>query len=99
MDRMEAEAGTGVVSPETDRLFHDALYQPLDNPLVGQLLGAFWEVYHQLRDEIGTPDEAPADVVHHHRQIFAAVRAGDHAAAAAAMRAHFEGVRARLARL
>jgi DNA-binding FadR family transcriptional regulator len=99
MAQMEAEAAAGLVSPETDRLFHDVLYRPLNNPLVGQLLGAFWDVYHQLRDEIGTPDETPADVARRHRDIHAAVAAGDKAAAAAAMQAHFEGVRARLARL
>jgi DNA-binding FadR family transcriptional regulator len=97
--RMEAEAAVGVVSPETDRLFHEVLYRPLNNPLVGQLLGAFWDVYHQLRDELGEPDETPADVARKHRDIRDAVVAGDKAAAATAMRAHFAGVRARLARL
>jgi DNA-binding FadR family transcriptional regulator len=96
---MEAEAAVGVVSPETDRLFHEVLYRPLNNPLVGQLLGAFWDVYHQLRDELGEPDETPADVARKHRDIRDAVVAGDKAAAATAMRAHFAGVRARLARL
>ncbi|GAA2801793.1 FadR/GntR family transcriptional regulator [Nonomuraea dietziae] len=53
MARMSAEAEVGIISPETDRLFHDVLYRPLGNPLVGQLLGAFWDVYHQLRDHLG----------------------------------------------
>lgn len=97
--QMEAEAQVGVISPETDRHFHDVLYRPLGNPLVGQLLGAFWDVYHQLRDELGTPDESPADLARKHRDIYEAVMAGDGAAAAAAMRAHFAGVRTRLARL
>ncbi|HTJ38755.1 MAG TPA: FadR/GntR family transcriptional regulator [Dactylosporangium sp.] len=99
MARMEAEAAVGMVSPETDKLFHDVLYHPLNNPLVGQLLGAFWDVYHQLRDELGEPDEAPADVARKHRDIRNAVVAGDKTAAATAMRAHFAGVRSRLARL
>jgi len=99
MAQMEAEAAAGEVSPETDRLFHDVLYRPLGNPLVGQLLGAFWDVYHRLRDDIGRPDETPADVARRHRDIYAAVVAGDRDAAATAMRAHFDGVRARLARL
>jgi DNA-binding FadR family transcriptional regulator len=99
MERIEAEAKVGIVSPETDRHFHDVLYRPLGNPLVSQLLGAFWDVYHQLRDEIGEPDETPADVARRHRDIYAAVCAGDRAAAALAMYAHFAGVRARLARL
>jgi DNA-binding FadR family transcriptional regulator len=99
MAQMEAEAAAGEVSPETDRLFHDVLYRPLGNPLVGQLLGAFWDVYHRLRDDLGRPDETPADVARRHRDIYAAVVAGDRDAAATAMRAHFDGVRVRLTRL
>src|SRR5687768_10636000 len=53
IERMEAESRVGPVSPETDKLFHDVLYRPLGNPLVGRLLGAFWDVYHQLRDTLG----------------------------------------------
>lgn len=97
--RMKSEAAVGEVSPETDRLFHDVLYRPLGNPLVGQLLGAFWDVYHQLRDQLGAPDEPPADVVRRHRDIYDAVVAGDRTGATAAVRSHFEGVRNRLARL
>ncbi|MEV0810563.1 FadR/GntR family transcriptional regulator [Micromonospora sp. NPDC050200] len=97
--QMEAEALVGPVSPETDRRFHDVLYHPLGNPLVGSLLGAFWEVYHQLSDDLGPPDETPADVARKHRDIYTAVITGDRALAATAMRAHFDGVRARLARL
>ena len=99
MAQMEAEAAAGEVSPETDRLFHDVLYRPLGNPLVGQLLGAFWDVYHRLRDDLGRPDETPADVARRHRDIYTAVVAGDRDAAATAMRAHFDGVRSRLTRL
>lgn len=97
--RMEAEAAVGVVSPETDRLFHDLLYRPLGNPLVSQLLGAFWDVYHQLREHLGTPDEPSGDVVRKHRDIYAAVLAADRTAAEAAVHAHFYGVRNRLARM
>ncbi|WP_238012911.1 GntR family transcriptional regulator [Dactylosporangium sp. AC04546] len=97
--RMDAESQVGLVTPETDKLFHDVLYRPLGNPLVGQLLSAFWDVYHQLHDELGDPDEAPLEVARKHRDIRDAVVAGDKEAAAAAMRAHFAGVRSRLARL
>jgi DNA-binding FadR family transcriptional regulator len=99
MARMESEAGAGPVSPETDRLFHDLLYRPLGNPLVSTLLGAFWDVYYQLRDALGAPDEPPADVAKRHRDMYAAVLSGDRAAAVAAVHAHFQGVRNRVARL
>ncbi|NRQ32663.1 FadR family transcriptional regulator [Nonomuraea sp. NN258] len=99
MARMEDESAVREVSPETDRLFHDLLYRPLGNPLVSQLLGAFWDVYHQLRDHLGTPDESPSDVARRHRDIYTAVLAGDKSAAVAAVYAHFDGVRNRLERL
>ncbi|MFJ8581082.1 FadR/GntR family transcriptional regulator [Micromonospora sp. NPDC093277] len=99
IEQMEAEALVGPVTPETDRLFHDVLYRPLGNPLVGRLLGAFWEVYHQLSDDLGPPDETPADVARKHRHIFTAVDTRDRASATTAVRVHFDGVRARLARL
>lgn len=99
MARMEEEALVGVVPPETDRLFHDVLYRPLGNPVVSQLLGAFWDVYHRLRDHLGAPDEPPLDVARRHRDIYAAVLEADKAAAVAAVHAHFDGVRNRLARL
>ncbi|MEU4579510.1 FadR/GntR family transcriptional regulator [Nonomuraea sp. ATR24] len=99
MARMEAEALVDDISPETDRLFHDLLYRPLGNPVVSQLLGAFWDVYHQLRDHLGAPDESPADVARRHRDIYVAVQAADKPAAVTAVIAHFDGVRNRLARL
>lgn len=99
LDQMAVEARLGTVSPETDRLFHDVLYLPLRNPLVGQLLGAFWDVYHQLRLDLGAPTESPQEVMHRHRAIHEAVVAGDKEAAVTAVRAHFDGVRERLARL
>jgi DNA-binding FadR family transcriptional regulator len=99
IEDMQAEALVGAISPETDRLFHDLLYRPLRNPLVGQLLGAFWQVYHELRDDLGTPDESPTDVLRTHQEIYRAVLAGDGTAATAAMRDHFAGVRSRLTRL
>ncbi|MWA05912.1 FCD domain-containing protein [Actinomadura sp. LD22] len=97
--QMEAEALVGAVAPETDRRFHDLLYRPLGNPLVGRLLGAFWQVYHQLSDELGTPDETPEYVARKHRDIYTAVLARDHAAVEAAMSAHFAGIHTRLDRL
>jgi DNA-binding FadR family transcriptional regulator len=99
IEQMEAEALVGAVSPETDRLFHDVLYRPLGNPLVGRLLGAFWQVYYQLSDDLGTPDESPASVARKHRDIYTAVINEDREAVEVAMGAHFAGIRTRLARL
>ncbi|WP_433463377.1 FadR/GntR family transcriptional regulator [Spirillospora sp. CA-128828] len=99
VEQMEAEALVGAVAPETDRRFHDLLYRPLGNPLVGRLLGAFWQVYYQLSDDLGTPDESPEYVARKHRDIYTAVIEQDRAAVEAAMSAHFAGIRTRLDRL
>lgn len=96
VEQMEKEARAGFVEPETDRRFHQVLYRPLANPLVPQLLGAFWDVYFQLKDDIGPIIETAEEVALRHRDIYLAVLTGDADAAQAAMAAHFSGVRRRL---
>jgi DNA-binding FadR family transcriptional regulator len=95
--QMETEVAAGLVSPETDRHFHELLYTPLDNPIVSQLLGAFWEVHHVLQHELRPIQEPAHNTVDQHRAICDAVQARDTAAAVAAMAAHFAGIRTRLA--
>ncbi len=94
--QMDSEAAVDAVSPETDRRFHQVLYRPLGNPLVAQLLGAFWDVYFQLKDDLEPPKESAEDVARRHRDIYLAVLSGNAAAAEQAMVAHFDGVRSRL---
>lgn len=96
VEQMDAEARDGFVAPETDRQFHAVLYRPLGNPLVPQLLGAFWDVYFQLKDGLGPMTEAAESVARRHRDVYLAVIAGDGDAAQSAMTAHFDGVRGRL---
>ncbi|MGI5200708.1 FadR/GntR family transcriptional regulator [Spirillospora sp. CA-108201] len=96
MGRMDAEAAAGQVTPETDRMFHELLYRPLANPIVNQLLGAFWDVYRTLQHDLAPVRQEASDVAQRHRDIYEALRAGDRQAAAAAMAAHFRGIRERL---
>ncbi|MBO2463540.1 FadR/GntR family transcriptional regulator [Actinomadura violacea] len=96
MRRMDAEAAAGQVTPETDRLFHELLYRPLANPIVNQLLGAFWDVYRTLQHDLAPVRQEAADVAQRHRDIYEALVSGDRAAAATAMAAHFGGIRERL---
>lgn len=97
LDSMAVEINATGVSPDTDRLFHELLYQPLANPIVDQLLSAFWEVYHGLQDVLPAPQESPQSVLERHRDIYSAVAASNRQAASDAMRAHFDGIRARIA--
>lgn len=99
IERMDAEASTGFVTPDADRHFHEVLYNPLGNPLVSQLLRAFWDVHHELQDELGPVNEPASSVAARHREIYQAVRDRDVSAAVTAMERHFEGIRTRLAAL
>jgi DNA-binding FadR family transcriptional regulator len=96
MRRMDEEARDGFVTPETDRLFHELLYKPLANPIVNQLLAAFWDVYRTLQHDLAPVQQEAADVAQRHRDIYEALRGADKTAARTAMAAHFRGIRDRL---
>ncbi|GGR75528.1 transcriptional regulator [Streptomyces aureoverticillatus] len=94
--RMEGCAAAGEAFPDLDREFHEALYRPLGNALVPQLLGAFWNVFHRVAGARGwSQDPAPDVTVRRHRDIVTALRAGDVGAAQRAMADHFRGIEAR----
>jgi DNA-binding FadR family transcriptional regulator len=80
----------------TDRAFHEALYLPLGNHMVVNLLGAFWDVISLVRDRLGFEQVPPLVTTADHRRILAAIETGDANAAVAAMVEHFHGIRARL---
>ncbi|PSK99031.1 GntR family transcriptional regulator [Murinocardiopsis flavida] len=81
-----------------DRNFHQLLYRPLHNRFAGQLIELFWVVYHQVESEL-EPAGDPEEIRRGHRGIVDAVRAGDPAAAKAAMTRHFTDIEARVARV
>jgi DNA-binding FadR family transcriptional regulator len=81
-----------------DRAFHALLYEARGNELVLQLIGLFWDVYHQVEPVLGPPEDRAADIVANHRRIVDALRARDPDAAREAMRLHFRDVKARIAR-
>jgi DNA-binding FadR family transcriptional regulator len=83
---------------EADRAFHALLYESCGNELVLQLIGLFWDVYHDVEPALGPPEDRTADIVANHRRIVDALRAKDPAAAREAMRRHFHDVKARISR-
>lgn len=99
VNRMEELAARGEIFLEEDRAFHEVLYRPLDNNLVIQLLQAFWEIYHIVEPELSLAEGQPDGTVMGHRRIIAALEARDKNAAIAAMSAHFDGVKNRIAGL
>ncbi|MDI3384898.1 FadR/GntR family transcriptional regulator [Streptomyces sp. B-S-A8] len=94
--RMEREADEGAVDAATDRAFHLALYRSLGNHLLSEVLDAFWAAMRQVRDDLADDHQDPHRTCAQHAEIVAALRAGDGARAAEAMRRHFDGIRKRL---
>lgn len=84
--------------PGADRAFHALLYENCGNELVLQLIGLFWDTYHDVEHILGEPADRTADIIANHRRIVSAVRDRDAEAARAAMRLHFSDVRMRIAR-
>jgi DNA-binding FadR family transcriptional regulator len=93
---LEAAAASGRTDPDADRRFHDQLYAPLGNRLLAQLLGAFWDVYHELSRQFGELDNTAGGIAAEHREIYEAVRAGDVPRAVVATERHFAGIRNRV---
>jgi DNA-binding FadR family transcriptional regulator len=96
--RMEREAAAGAVAAETDRAFHAALYRGLANPLLSEVLDAFWEAFHRVRTDLADATADPRATWREHGEIVAAVRAGDAGRAERAVRKHFDNIRQRLRR-
>lgn len=80
---------------QADRRFHETLYRCTGNQLIGQLIGMFWDVYHQVEPELAPPPDA-GRLAELHRPIVDALRSRDVEAAVEAMRRHFRGVNRRI---
>lgn len=93
---MESEAEVGREFLEHDLAFHVALYEPLGNALVQDLLQVFWRSFHAIDPELPGPDYSPTDAAGWHRRLVEAIEVGDPALYADRMRDHFGGVRVRL---
>lgn len=97
--RMETLAGAGEHFVEADAEFHRRLFAPLNNELLISLMGVFWKVYRRIHVELGGTDSVDLEAeAARHRGIYEAVAAGDKALAADRLKAHFDGIRRRVAR-
>lgn len=104
VDRMDTEAATydgrngqsSAVHTETDRAFHATLYRCLRNPLLGEVLEAFWDAFHKVRTDLVDVPQDPKVTCRQHREIVDAVRSGDVLRAEQAIREHFGNIRTRL---
>ncbi|MFI0239009.1 FadR/GntR family transcriptional regulator [Streptomyces sp. NPDC016845] len=93
----EARAPEGAVSAGTDRAFHATLYRGLGNPLLVEVMEAFWEAFHRVRTDLVDVPQDPEVTCRQHREILDAVRSGEVVRAERAIRDHFSNIRLRLA--
>ncbi|WP_426998206.1 FadR/GntR family transcriptional regulator [Pseudarthrobacter sp. N5] len=96
--RMEGLAAAGENFVEADAEFHSRLFEPLNNELLVDLMGVFWKVYRKIHVEIGagTAAEDLVATAALHRNIYAAVAAGDKVQASERLNRHFDGIRKRI---
>lgn len=56
LDRWRILADQGIYSAGDDRLFHQILYENVDNPILLQILDIFWVVFRHAQTEADLPD-------------------------------------------
>lgn len=94
--QMEATSSGGEVDPHLDAAFHRALYEPIDNRLVMDLISTFWELFDSARHAVEFTSNFRA--VQEHREIVEALRDGDEQRIRTAIRDHFRQLEDELAR-
>lgn len=95
---MERDAEAGRPLREADRDFHRALFEPLGNRLLSNLLEVFWSAYARVHEEVDSHGRSEMiETARHHRAIYEAVAAGDTDRAAQLLVRHFDGIRALIA--
>jgi DNA-binding FadR family transcriptional regulator len=96
VQRMEAKAKAGEYFPDEDWAFHQALYEPLGNALVIDLLSVFWRTFAQVDARLPGARYTPADAAAWHRDLLAALQTTDPETFARSMKQHFQGIHTRL---
>lgn len=96
VEAMETAAAAGEYEPDADWRFHEALYRPLHNKLVLDLLKVFWRVFDSLNPHLPREQDSPRTNAGWHRAILDALTRRDEAALTAAVTEHFRGIRARV---
>ncbi|WP_017604767.1 FadR/GntR family transcriptional regulator [Nocardiopsis alkaliphila] len=87
--RMEEAAERGESFIEEDRSFHLMLLAPMNNHLVTQLTGAFWDVQAVVAPLLLTTEAEARETAAAHRAIIESARHGDLPAFVAAVAEHY----------
>ena len=92
VEQMRANADHGRVPAEVDQAFHQALFAPLGNPFVLQLIDVFWSIFRKEADtvDLGGLVDVRRPTADDHAAIVDALRSGDRTAMTEAVDRHFE---------
>ena len=90
----EPELATGKHDVESDLQFHTMLAEATGNMVLVSAMRHLNEMWLQAREKTGRKDTSPHKALRYHRQILAAMRRRQPAAARRALRAHLEDMRA-----
>lgn len=96
VDEMDAKAAVGSEFAEEDWRFHELLFRPVNNAVLTMLVRAFWEVVDLVKPDLDVAPGSPEVTAREHREIVNALAAHDPDRAAAAIEAHFAGIRSRV---
>ncbi|MDX6281920.1 MAG: hypothetical protein QOH03_2991, partial [Kribbellaceae bacterium] len=66
---MESKAALGEYFPTEDWAFHEALYEPLGNALIIDLLSVFWRTFADVDPRLPGPRYTPVDAASWHRAL------------------------------
>lgn len=100
VELMEERAAAGLNFVDADKDFHRMLFEPLNNQLLSNLLGVFWDVYRTIHAAIDVADPTKshlAETAHSHRELLDAIKTGNKTLASELLACHFDGIRAQLA--
>lgn len=97
LEEMRQAAEQGSYSAETDRAFHQALWENVDNVVAGKILDIFWMVLRLAQDRLSVPPPVdPVGTYRVHIPIVEALEARNASAMRDAIVFHYEGIKARL---
>jgi DNA-binding FadR family transcriptional regulator len=94
--RMEAKAEAGEYFPDEDWAFHQAMYEPLGNALIIDLLSVFWRTFAEVDARLPGARYSPADAAAWHRDLLDKLKSGRADDFARSMKQHFHGIHTRL---
>jgi|SRR5581483_2179109 len=100
LDHWRPLAEQGEYSADDDRLFHQVLYENVNNPILLRILDIFWIVFRHAQKEASLPDvRDPRHTFRIHEELVLALERGDVDALHDLMIEHREGIETRIRQL